>query len=65
MQNDDELAAKKRKLAATKTWWASCETKHAFWAGPDRASYAKAQADAEAHDAEKHGGEATASVLNS
>jgi hypothetical protein len=51
-------------LADTTIWYAACEYQHPFWSGPDRDSYAKADADAKAHDQAVHGGDATAVVLN-
>jgi hypothetical protein len=52
------------KAAASTIYWASCETGHAIWSGPDRDTYQKAAVDAAAHDTGVHGGVGTAVVLN-
>lgn len=43
-------------IASTKTFQAVCETDHPFWSGPERDTYREAQADADAHNNNVHGG---------
>jgi hypothetical protein len=50
-------------LAAT-TYYAACSHGHIAWIGDDRQTQAEAQADADAHDAAKHGGTRRAVVLS-
>lgn len=45
-------------------WWASCDTFHGLWNGPDRNSQTEAEADKKVHDDNSHGGEDRASVLS-
>jgi hypothetical protein len=45
------------------SWYASCESGHPYWSGPDEDTYSDAQGDAQAHDQSVHGGVATAVVL--
>lgn len=52
-------------LSPNTSWYAACQSGHAFWAGADRNSYGAAQADATAHDRARHGGSSTAVVINS
>ncbi len=44
-------------------WYATCESGHVLWDGPDQDTFAKAQEDATAHDKKNHEGRSTASVL--
>lgn len=44
-------------------WYATCESGHGVWDGPDRNNYQDAKGDAIAHDSARHGGTETASVL--
>jgi hypothetical protein len=45
------------------SWYASCESGHPYWSGPDEDKFSDAQADAHTHDQNVHGGVATAVVL--
>jgi len=44
-------------------WYASCESGHPYWAGPDETTSKDAQVDANTHDQNVHGGVATAVIL--
>lgn len=44
-------------------WYASCESGHPYWAGPDETTFADAQADGNTHDQNVHDGVPTAVVL--
>ena len=52
-----------REALGKKSWYAACETDHAFWAGETRTSYARAVSDKTTHDADEHDGSDTAVVL--
>lgn len=45
-------------------WWASCQSGHAHWNGPDRKTQSAAEDDKEDHDNDSHGGKDTAVVLS-
>ncbi|MDX0267640.1 hypothetical protein GOC13_07325 [Sinorhizobium meliloti] len=46
-------------------WWASCDTFHPHWIGPDRDNQDDASEDAREHDEDVHSGEERAVVLSS
>ena len=65
LSGSEKASALRAALASGTVWYAACESGHPFWSGPDRSTYADADADAKAHDNATHGGEPTAVVLNS
>ena len=59
-----EKEARFRQAMAGGPWYAACQSGHGLWMGPDRTTEAEARTDADNHDASRHGGTATALVLN-
>ena len=59
-----EKEARFRQAMAGGPWYASCQSGHSIWMGPDRQTEAEARSDANTHDANRHGGTVTALVLN-
>lgn len=58
-----EKAAIYRAYINSSSWYAACEAGHFFWAGPDRLTFAEAEADALNHNERKHGCQHPAIVL--
>jgi hypothetical protein len=63
--SEDEKRDKLRAFLSANSFYAACETGHPFWSGQNRPTYREAVKDAKAHDKAVHGGDETATVLQS